>query len=85
MAERNMGGSSARPARRDPYDVLCVSRDSPDQEIKVAYRKLALKCVASLFHSVCIICLSIYSLCLRGMSFEVKNRAFCSSSLMDTV
>ncbi|CAL9128896.1 unnamed protein product [Musa textilis] len=43
MAERNMGGSSARAARRDPYEVLCVSRDSPDQEIKVAFRKLALK------------------------------------------
>ncbi|MCE3051719.1 hypothetical protein HAX54_050587 [Datura stramonium] len=29
--------------RRDPYEVLSVSRDSSDQEIKTAYRKLALK------------------------------------------
>ncbi|KAI7741702.1 hypothetical protein M8C21_030473 [Ambrosia artemisiifolia] len=29
--------------RRDPYEVLSVSRDSSDQEIKSAYRKLALK------------------------------------------
>ncbi|KAK4760623.1 hypothetical protein SAY87_005516 [Trapa incisa] len=36
-------GSSALVARRDPYEVLCVSRDSSDQEIKTAYRKLALK------------------------------------------
>ncbi|ERN16797.1 hypothetical protein AMTRI_Chr02g263990 [Amborella trichopoda] len=32
-----------RASRRDPYDVLSVSRDSSDQEIKMAYRKLALK------------------------------------------
>ncbi|KAF5450903.1 hypothetical protein F2P56_031218 [Juglans regia] len=38
-----MEGSSAPASRRDPYDVLCVSRDSTDQEIKTAYRKLALK------------------------------------------
>ncbi|KAI3729461.1 hypothetical protein L6452_18121 [Arctium lappa] len=31
------------PNRRDPYEVLNVSRDSSDQEIKSAYRKLALK------------------------------------------
>ncbi|XP_071735619.1 chaperone protein dnaJ 15 [Rutidosis leptorrhynchoides] len=31
------------PIRRDPYEVLNVSRDSSDQEIKSAYRKLALK------------------------------------------
>ncbi|XP_043701375.1 chaperone protein dnaJ 15 [Telopea speciosissima] len=39
-----MEGPSASPAvRRDPYEVLSVSRDSSDQEIKTAYRKLALK------------------------------------------
>lgn len=29
--------------RRDPYEVLSVTRESSDQEIKSAYRKLALK------------------------------------------
>ncbi|XP_022881958.1 chaperone protein dnaJ 15-like [Olea europaea var. sylvestris] len=38
-----MEGSSAPALRRDPYEVLSVSRDSSDQEIKTAYRKLALK------------------------------------------
>ncbi|KAL8229959.1 hypothetical protein R6Q57_014859 [Mikania cordata] len=40
------GTSSSTPVianRRDPYEVLSVSRDSSDQEIKTAYRKLALK------------------------------------------
>ncbi|KAG7032069.1 Chaperone protein dnaJ 15 [Cucurbita argyrosperma subsp. argyrosperma] len=36
-------GPSTPALRRDPYDVLSVSRDSTDQEIKTAYRKLALK------------------------------------------
>ncbi|KAI3744355.1 hypothetical protein L1987_57434 [Smallanthus sonchifolius] len=37
------GGTSVIANRRDPYEVLSVSRDSSDQEIKSAYRKLALK------------------------------------------
>ncbi|KAK2972914.1 hypothetical protein RJ640_026666 [Escallonia rubra] len=35
--------SAAPVLRRDPYEVLSVTRDSSDQEIKTAYRKLALK------------------------------------------
>ncbi|KAG6512605.1 hypothetical protein ZIOFF_030730 [Zingiber officinale] len=43
MASEKVARTSAPSARRDPYEVLCVSRDSSDQEIKTAYRKLALK------------------------------------------
>ncbi|KAG0464078.1 hypothetical protein HPP92_019713 [Vanilla planifolia] len=43
MASAKMEGPSAPAVRRDPYEVLSVSRDSSDQEIKSAYRKLALK------------------------------------------
>lgn len=40
-----MEGPSTPAIRRDPYEVLSVSKDSTDQEIKTAYRKLALKYV----------------------------------------
>jgi len=41
---KTVGTSAPAPAlRRDPYEVLSVTRDSTDQEIKTAYRKLALK------------------------------------------
>lgn len=43
MAGSKMEGPSAPALRRDPYEVLSVSKDSSDQEIKTAYRKLALK------------------------------------------
>lgn len=41
--DQKMEGTSAPAIRRDPYEVLSVSKESSDQEIKTAYRKLALK------------------------------------------
>ncbi|KAF2317794.1 hypothetical protein GH714_041108 [Hevea brasiliensis] len=43
MGSKKAESTSAPVIRRDPYEVLSVSRDSSDQEIKTAYRKLALK------------------------------------------
>nr|XP_043623757.1 chaperone protein dnaJ 15-like [Erigeron canadensis] len=40
---KNISGAAAIQNRRDPYEVLNVSRDASDQDIKSAYRKLALK------------------------------------------
>ncbi len=35
--------AAQRTGRRDPYEVLEVPRDATEQQIKNAYRKLALK------------------------------------------
>uniref|UniRef100_A0A1J3JB35 Chaperone protein dnaJ 15 n=1 Tax=Noccaea caerulescens TaxID=107243 RepID=A0A1J3JB35_NOCCA len=43
MSSKKVQGSSSPATRRDPYEVLSVTRDANDQEIKSAYRKLALK------------------------------------------
>lgn len=43
---------SAKQLRRDPYEVLAVARNSTDQEIKSAYRKLALKYFSFLISSM---------------------------------
>jgi DnaJ-class molecular chaperone len=36
-------GDSAAAQRRDPYEVLGVGRNATEQEIKSAFRRMALK------------------------------------------
>jgi len=45
--------ATAGPVRRDPYEVLAISRNSTDQEIKSAYRKMALKYVYYYYYFRC--------------------------------
>ncbi|KAH9605248.1 hypothetical protein KSS87_002436 [Heliosperma pusillum] len=43
MGSKNVATSAPAIVRRDPYEVLNVSKEADEQEIKTAYRKLALK------------------------------------------
>ncbi|WOH13352.1 hypothetical protein DCAR_0832862 [Daucus carota subsp. sativus] len=43
MGSTKTVGSTTQVHRRDPYEVLNVSKDASEQDIKTAYRKLALK------------------------------------------
>jgi hypothetical protein len=76
-----MEGPSAPALRRDPYEVLSVSRDSSDQEIKSAYRKLALKFVLTpptVSHST----VPALSIRLGRRTIRHLSGTYCSASLV---
>ncbi|KAF6143255.1 hypothetical protein GIB67_039038 [Kingdonia uniflora] len=41
--KKSEAAAKQQPQRKDPYEVLGVSRNSTDQDIKSAYRRMALK------------------------------------------
>ena len=71
--------AAAKPVRRDPYEVLGVSKNSADQEIKSAYRRMALKYASisvfstlflaheALFLSLCL------CLCVFFFEFDISS------------
>lgn len=76
MSSGKMEGPSAPAVRRDPYEVLSVTRESSDQEIKSAYRKLALKYVLNSTFSITLILLVSFIYHFRARSFLNSKKKF---------
>lgn len=83
MSSGKMEGPSAPAVRRDPYEVLSVTRESSDQEIKSAYRKLALKYVLNYTFSITLIHRVSFIYHFRALEFKFFFLSMKCSAYID--